>query len=451
MSDLKFISWISGTVAGLLLSGCFTSHADSPTKEASVELPKVATVTPERKTLIQKTVQPGQIEAFHTTPIYAKVGGFVDQLSADIGDRVQGPQLDESGRTVKTGQLLARLAAPELAEELQQKEALVAQAATEVEQFDAAVKVAQSQEESAAASIAESQAGLQRAQANVERWKSELERVRDLAEKKALTQKLADETEHQSKSAEASLAEAAAKVRSSEAKYRELLAVIQKSHADLKTANARLSVAKTERERVAALHRYLEIRAPYSGVVTARNTDLGVLVLPAHGGNDVPLFIVVQADQVRLFVEVPEADSVLVEIGRPVTVKVPALGSKPFSGTVARTGWALQSGTRTLNCEIDVPNSEGTLRPGMYANIELVVAKRENVLSLPKSAVITSEGQTACLTVTSDGLIERKTIEVGIRTDADVEIASGLEGTESVISVNASAFHHGQKVQTAAR
>ena len=158
---------VYGCSVGLLLSGCFSSHAESPDKATTADLPKVATVKPERKTLIQKTVQPGQIEAFHTTPIFAKVGGYVDQLHVDIGDKVRGPQQDGSGTITEPGQLLAKLAAPELIEEFQQKESMVAQVAAEVEQSEAAVKVAQSIEASAAAAIEESQAGRQRAEAIV--------------------------------------------------------------------------------------------------------------------------------------------------------------------------------------------------------------------------------------------------------------------------------------------
>ncbi len=451
ISVRKSILAFSGCSVGLLISGCFSSHVGSTDKLTEADLPKVATVKPERKTLVQKTVQPGQIEAFHNTPIFAKVGGYVDQLHVDIGDRVRGPQQDGSGKIVEQGQLLARLAAPELKEELQQKEAMVAQAEAEVEQFESAVAVAQSLEASAAATIEENQAGQQRAEANVERWKSELDRVRELADKKAVTQKLADETDQQHKAAQASQAEAIARTRSAKAKHQEVLIAIQKARADSKTVKAQVNVAKADRDRVAALCSYLEIRAPYDGVVTARNIDLGVLVLPARGGNEIPVFNVIQADTVRIFLGVPESDAVLVEIGRPVIVRVPALESKTFTGTVTRTGWALQTGTRTLNCEIDIRNPDGILRPGMYAHVDLVVAQRENALSLPKTAVTIVDGQTACLIVDANDLVEQKIVQVGIRTDTNVEIVSGLDGTESVISANVSAFRGGQKVAPSAK
>ncbi|WP_010587825.1 efflux RND transporter periplasmic adaptor subunit [Schlesneria paludicola] len=431
---------------GLLLSGCSESHPDATGKLAAMELPKVATVKPQRKTLIQKTAQPGHIDAFHATPMFAKVGGYVEQFYVDIGDSIQGPKFDESGRVTEPGQLMALLEAPELKEELQQKNAIVAQGLAEVEQSEAAVKVARSLEASAMSIIEERHAGQRRAKANVERWKSEFDRVRDLAEKKAVTQKLADESDQQYKSAEASLAEENAKLRSAEAKYQEVVVAIQKAQADVKTAMARVDVAKSDRDRVAALCRYLEIRAPYTGVVTTRDIDQGVLILAARSANELPLFTVMQADKVRIFVDVPESDAVLVELGQPVSVKVPAMGAKAFAGTVARTGWALQAGTRTLNCEIDIANPDGVLRPGMYTHVELIVAQRENALSIPKSAIVVADGQSVCFTVSADGVVERRPVQLGIRTDTDVEVVSGLDEAEAVISTNVSAFREGQKV-----
>ena len=435
------------------LIGCSPAQVESTVKaaadKATADLPKVSTVKPERKTLIQKTDQPGQVEALHTTPLLAKVGGYVDRLLVDIGDHVKGPQRDAAGQILEEGQLLAELVAPELEEEFQQKVAMVLQVTAEVGQAAAAVNVARSMQASALANVEESQAGQTRAAAMHQRWKSEFDRVQELVASKSLSQKVADETQQQYKAADASRSEAAAKNRSALAKQQEAEVAIEKAQADLKVIEARRNVALADRDRVAALRHYLQIRAPYSGVITARNIDQGTLVLAARGGTDTPLFVLVQADTVRLFVDVPDTEAVLVEAGRPATVRVPALGAKIFTGAVTRTGWALQSGTRTLNCEIDVPNADGLLRPGMYARVELVVAQRENVWSVPKAAVVQVDGQTVVLAVTDANVIQRKPVQVGIRTLTDVEIVTGLEGTESLVSANAAAFKDGQNVARA--
>lgn len=437
-----------GLSGGLLVvGGCHRSHAVTSSEASKAELPKVATVRTERKNLVQKTVQPGKVEAFHTAPIFAKVSGYIDQIHVDIGDRVRGPKLDETGKTVEPGQLLVKLSAPEVEEERHQKEATVELVAAEVEQSEVAVKMSQTSEESAAAAIEECYAGLERADANLNRWRSEFDRIRELTDKKTVTQKLADETEEQFKSAQAARNEALAKTRAAKARRQEVLVAIEKARADLKTVQARLNVARADRDRAAALCEYLEVRAPIPGIVTARNIDRGVLVQAAKSMNEAPLFTIVQADVVRLFLDVPESEAVLVEPERHVNVRVPAAGMKPFTGTVARTGWALQTGTRTLNCEIDIPNPDGLLRPGMYAQVELVVAQRSEAMALPKSAVIIVDGQTTCLTVSKERVIEAKPVQVGIRTDTEIEIVSGLDGSEDVISANVAAFRAGQQVE----
>jgi RND family efflux transporter MFP subunit len=194
---------------------------------------------------------------------------------------------------------------------------------------------------------------------------------------------------------------------------------------------------------------YLQIRAPFDGIITERHVDAGHLIQPARSADDVPLFVLIQADTLRLFIDVPEVDAALVENGRPAKIIVSALGNASFDGKIARTGWALQSGTRALRCEIDVPNADGKLRPGMYAQVDLTVAERADVLSVPKSAIVVKDGQSFCVTVAEDGTVLRKQIQPGIRSATDVEILSGLEGSEDIITANTAAFTDGQKVEKA--
>lgn len=426
------------------------SLVKGPAEQASSavpEWPQVATARPLRKTLVQKTVQPGQLEAFSTTPIHTKVGGFVDQLAADIGDRVRGPRRDAAGMIQEPGQILALLSAPEIEEEWRQKAASVEQVCSEVLQSEAAVRVAVSVQESARAGVRECVAGQQRASAQFEKWTAELARIRMLAEARTVTGKLLEETELQYRAADASRTEADAQLGSAEATLNEATVAIEKAQADLQAVKSRLKVAEADRDRMAAMRDYLQIRAPFDGIITERRVDAGHLVQPARGAEDAPLFVLIQADTLRLFVDVPEAEAALVEIGRPAKISVSARGSAAFDGTVARTGWALQTGTRSLRCEIDVPNPDGRLRPGMYAQVELTVAERSDVLSVPKSALVTKDGQAWCVAVTAEGTILRKSVQTGIRSATEVEILSGLDGSEDLLIANAAAFSDGQRVE----
>lgn len=453
----KLNHWNSAALTCILgavcLAGCAPGAAPAGTANQGTvaDVPKVATVKPQRKPLQQKTEQPGQIEAFAVTPIFARTSGYVLQVAVDIGDRVQGPKRDSQGKILAPGQLLAELSAPELDDELAQKQALVGLAEAEVAQAEAAVKVAEAMEVTATANVAEAQAGKERAEATYQRWKSEYQRIRELAANKAVTQKTADEAEQQLHAADATRNEVSAMVLSAQAKHKEAVAGIAKSQADLKTVQARLTAVMADRDRVRTLHGFLQIRAPYTGIISTRNIDTGHLIQSARAPADQPLFVMLQAETVRLFLDVPESDAVLVEPGRAATVTVPALGAQSFIGKVGRTSWGLQTGTRTMKCEIDIPNRDGKLRPGMYAHVELVVAERSNALSIPKSALLQQEGKASCLVVSSEGEVVRKPVTIGLRTATDIEVLTGLNGTEDVISANAAAFREGQKVGRAAK
>ena len=439
----------ASALAVIAALGCSpeSSTENSNLQSASVAaLPKVATAKPVRKEIVQRTEQPGQIESFMTTPIHAKVGGFIDKLLVEIGDSVVGPKLNDKGETIEPGQLMAVLVAPELSDELQTKKALILQSQADTDQSVAAVRMAESKAASSDAHIDEFVAGQKRAEAIFERWKSEHSRMRSLVASQTVTPKLAEETEEQFKSADASRSELEAKVRSAKAKKNEALIAIEKSKADLRSVQARLEVAKAEQKRIETMQEYLQIRAPFDGIVTQRTIEMGTLVQPARSSQDAPLFVVVDSKRLRVFVDVPESEAGLVGNGRKAIVRVPALNGRSIDGTVSRTSWALQTSTRALRCEIDIPNEDSSVRPGMYANVEMLIAEKKDVLTVPKSAVIQRDGS-VCLAVDSEGTVVRKAVAVGIRSAVEVEIVSGLDMEDNVITANTNAFKEGQKVQ----
>ncbi len=444
-------------VSVVMLAGFFgcrkAVEVDSFSERATAiaELPKVTTAKPVRQSLLQKTEQPGRVEAFSTTHLLAKISGYIDQQLVDIGDRVVGPKRDSQGNVTEAGQVLAVLTAPELQDERMQKEAMIVQATSDIAQAEAAVEVAKSVATSAESIIDEFVASQQRAESEYQRWKSESERINVLASTQTVTQKLADETLQQMLAADATRSESAAKIRSAKAKLNEALMGITKAKADLNAAEARLKIAEAELKRVRSLCDYLVIRAPYDGFITERNYDLGALIQAASSSDDKPLFTIVQTDKIRVFIEVPETDAALVESGRKAIIKVPSLGGRVFEGNVTRTAWALQSGSRTLRSEIDIPNESGVLRPGMYANVELTVAEKQDALTLPKAAVVMLDGQAYCMVVTDAGKVTKTAIKVGIRSATEVDIVSGLVGGENVIIANAAAFQDGQIVQMASK
>jgi multidrug efflux pump subunit AcrA (membrane-fusion protein) len=439
---------VSALILGSL-TGCNRGHASAdaaPPDAAGAEaLVRVTPITAVRQKLVRYCEQPGQIAPLEETPIIAKISGYVRRVHVDIGDRVKGPVYD--GQVLKElGHPLVEIEVPEMVQEHAQKLALIEQAQSEIKQADAAIKVAVAMRVSAEAAVGEAQAAVDRVNADYERYKSELQRITDLASRQAVTDKLVDEATNRFRAADAARKETAAKIKSAQAQLDEAAAFVEKAEADLEAARARLGVARADEQRLAVMLSYATIRAPFDGVVAARDVDTGHLVSASTGK---PLLKIVQADTVRVFVDVPEVDAVFVEPGVEATLRMPSLAGGEFTGTVTRSTWVLNRATRTLRTEIDVPNADGKLRPGMYAYARIKVAEKDNALVLPKTAILTSAGQAYCWRIEPDGTLVKHPLRTGIEAGGQVEIVEGLSGSEPVIGVNAGSFREGQRVEVA--
>jgi RND family efflux transporter MFP subunit len=225
---------------------------------------------------------------------------------------------------------------------------------------------------------------MSRAQALYDRWQSEANRIAGLVQTGVIDAQTRDETLNQFRAAEAGRNEATAKVASAEAAVTKARADRDKAGADVAAAEARREVARAEVRRLAALLGYARITAPYDGVVTRRAVDTGDF-LPAAAGKQ-GVFTVARLDPVRVVVQVPEADAGLVHEGLPVRVTVQALGGPELAGTVTRTSWSLEPGSRTLRAEADLPNPDGRLRPGMYVYAR-VTSELPAAWAVPATAV----------------------------------------------------------------
>ena len=396
---------------------------------------RVTAVGPVRKTLRLEIGQPGQIEAFEFTPLFAKLPSYVQKLYVDIGDRVSSDQL------------LVELFLPELKDELRQKEAAMAQAQAQIDLAAAAVRAAEAAVATAQANIRLAEAGLIRAEADVVRWQSQYARISQLVAAGSVDRKLEDETRDQLKAAEAALGETRAKLEAAKAMLSQDQADLAKAKAAQSVALAQQGNAEADASRVKSLLRYTQIRAPYAGVVTQRNVNRGDFVQPANTTSAKPLLAVARTDIVRIFVAVPEMESPWVEAGCAGYVSVQALPDRIVEGKVTRTSWALGA-NRTLNVELDLPNPGGLLRPGMYATAHIVLQERRNASVLPLSAIVREGKQAFCWAV-RDGKATRLPIGLGLQVGSDAEVVSGLNETDVVVQSPAASLHEGQPVEVA--
>jgi multidrug efflux pump subunit AcrA (membrane-fusion protein) len=306
-----------------------------------------------------------------------------------------------------------------------QKQALVGQAGAEVQQAKDALAVAEADFKSAEAKVQATEATRLRAEAMLQRAQSQYERLKKAGSKGVLGQEDVEETRLGAEEAKAGVAEVQAQVRSSQADRDASRAKRDKARADVAVAEARLEVARKNHELAQTMLEYSKVPAPFDGVVTQRNVDTGHFVQPATGPKGEALFTIMRTDVMRIRVEVPEADADWVAKGTPARVRIPALKSYEHAGPVTRTSWSLDRTARTLLAEIDVPDPDGKLRPGMYA-YATISAERPDVLALPASAVLTEgdvlQGYRAYCFLVANGKAWRTPVEVGARDGQRVEV-----------------------------
>jgi HlyD family secretion protein len=426
----KSIGLTLATAVAATAAGCQRSSEKNSGRPAQVVM-RVEVVKPERHTVRRSVGEPGELQAFETTAIHAKIPGYVKAWTVNIGARV------------KKGQVLAELSVPEMESDVQQKKAMVALAVAKHNQSKAAVRFAEANITGAEAKLAEVRAGIKRVDADLVRWQAEYKRVEQLFQEKAQTGSLLDETRNKLRASEATRDEVRAQVKTAEAALAQSRAALDQAQSDLGAAAAAIKVAEEDARHAEALLGYAKIEAPFDGIVTQRNVNTGDLTQP--GADQPPLFIVARSDVVTIRVDVPEAFAAAVNPGDRAEVKLQEMKGKTVEGKVSRISWALAPKTRTIRVEIDVPNPGGKLLPGLYAYATVVVEEHPDVFTVPTTAVVKETDKSYCVAVV-EGKAVRRPIEVGLSDGTRTEIVSGLERDESVVKANAASLTDGQPV-----
>jgi multidrug resistance efflux pump len=412
----------------------------------------VSVVKLEMRPVKRVVEQPGTVQAFEETALFARLTGYVGTL-ADDPDKKAHPPHDrriDRGSRVKKGQLLAELSVPDLGEELKQKEALVRQAAAEVVQAEKSRLSADAAVAVAVEMVTEAEAGVSRAEALYTRWQSEANRIAGLVKGGVIDVQTRDETQNQFKAAEAARNEATARVGSARAEVKRAEANRDKAGADVDAAKARLDVARANVGEVNARLGYLKIIAPFDGVVTRRAVNTGDLVSAAEKQ---PLFSVARTDPVRVVVQVPEADAGLVAEGQDVRVVVPGVPGMTTAGKVSRTSWSLEPGSRTLWTEVDLPNEKGLVRPGMYVTTRLSVELPAGWAA--PAAAVGKVGEESVVYLAEGGKAVRVSVQLGRGDGQYTQVRrykrpgatdwTDVTGSESVVT-NAAVVTDGQPI-----
>jgi RND family efflux transporter MFP subunit len=230
----------------------------------------------------------------------------------------------------------------------------------------------------------------------------------------------------------------------------------ESKQADYNSAVARVRAAQAEAvadqgevDRLQALEGFKKILAPFDGVVTARETDIGALINAGSGNNGPELFRVADIHEMRVYVQVPQQLSAGIRLGLPAELHLPQYPSKSFKATVATTSSAINLNARTLLVELHAENTDDELQPGAYAQVTFELPSDPNIVQVPTSALIFRERGTEIAIVGPDDKVELKPVTLGRNLGTEVEILSGLSPSDRVINSPPDSLGAGDTVRIA--
>lgn len=390
--------------AASLTSSCSRRDPVQASSARASDVPTVAVAKAAAEDLAHGLVLTAEFKPFQEVEVMAKIAGYIKQINVDVGDRV------------KQGQLLAILEIPEMADDLRRADAAVVRAKAEVTRAEDELRRAES-----AHSIAH----------------LSFQRLSAVMEKKPglIAQQEIDEAQSRDLVTEAQVAGA---------------------KSALSAAQEQVNVNSADTQKVRTLMDYTRVTAPFTGVITRRYADTGSMIQAGTASQTqaMPVVKISENSLLRLILPVPESAVPTVHIGQQVEVRVPTL-NRSFPGRVARFAEKVSMATRTMDTEVDVPNPTLLLIPGMYAEVNLTLDRRNKVLAVPVMAVdIDSSGsqpgaaQTGqVLIVTPNNRVEKRAVTLGIETANHIEIRSGLNEGDSVVLSGRAALHAGQEVR----
>lgn len=372
---------LAGTVALCVSCGSssVSSESKTNTQSSAAPTPAVEVATVESRKLAITVRLPGELQPYEEVAVFPKVIGFVDSISVDRGS------------VVKTGQLMIRLVAPEIA-----------------------------------AQRAEAQSKLQGVEAQ------RIEAEAKLASDESTYQRL--------KTASATPGVVAGND----------LEVAQKAvdadRARVQSSRESAEAAKAALKSITDIEGYLQVRAPFDGVVTERNVHPGTLVGPAIGsGQATPLVRVETTARLRLVVPVPERYVAGMAEGAKVQFTVPAYPNQTFSGTVARIAHSVEPKTRTMPIELDVNNASRRLAAGMFPEVLWPVRRSESTLFVPVSAVARTMEATFVVRI-RDGKAEWVNVQTGELDAKSIEVFGDLRPGDQVALRGTDELRPGTKV-----
>src|ERR1700683_1704657 len=360
------------TALSLALSAC-SGKSNQPV-EASGAAASVGVTRVVKKSLGRDITLSSELVPFQEIDVYAKEAGYVKKLDVDYGTHV------------KVGQVMAILEIPELEAQLQEDQAEIKNSATQVTR---------------------AQHELSRYEAQYKALHLQYTRLNDVSQSQPgiVAQQEVDDAQGKDLAASSQ---------------------VDAGQAALEAAQSQMAVARAKLSHDQSLFDYSKITAPFSGVITDRYANLGTLVQAGTNSSTQAMPIVRLSEDVlfRLVIPVPESYVRYIKVGDHVDVRVPSL-NRTFSGKVARFSVDVREDTRTMHTEVDVPNPQRVLVPGLSADAVLSLDRKGDGETVPIQAWNRQGKKTTVFVVGADGELQARTVELGLETASDAEITAG--------------------------
>jgi len=388
-------------LGALILTSCGRGPSVEARDSSPADIPSVAVTRVKTENLARNLVLTAEFKPYQEIEVMAKVSGYVKQISVDIGDRVH------------TGQILATLEVPEMQDDVKR-----------------------------------AKANVQQSQAQVQRAQDELRRAKAAEEISHLSYQRLEAVSKQRPGL-------IAQQEIDDARSKDLVAEAQIAAANsaLEAAKEQVGVNQAELGKINTMFEYTRVTAPFSGVITKRFADTGSMIQAGTASQTQAMPVVRLADnsKLRLILPVPESSVPTVHIGQQVEVRVPSL-NRSFPGKVERFSNQLSLQTRTMDTEVDVANPNLLLMPGMYAEVDLSLNRRNAVLAIPVTAVDldsdnASHNSGRVMVVTPNNRVEARKVALGLETADVVEVRSGLNEGDIVVIGARSGLHAGEEVK----
>ena len=360
--------------------------------QSPVTHPVVTLVHPQLGAATSTLLLPGNIEPLYNSAIYARTEGYLERRNVDIGSKV------------KAGQVLATISSPELDQQLLQARATLAQSE---------------------ASLQQAKAALEQAKANAELARLTRERDLPLGTQHAIAQQIVDEAVQA---------------------YNARVADVDAAGANITAAQASVTANRANVARLQQLQGFERVIAPFNGVITERNVERGDLVTPGSATAGKPLFSIAQSNTLRIQVDVPQSEAVNIRQGQEATITVKERLGREYTGTIVRSAGSLDSAARTMLTEVQVDNRDGSLLPGMYAQIRFKLAAQRRSVVIPSSSLIIDHSGMRVATVQEAHKLHFVSVVIGKDMGTDVEVLSGITASDALVSSPSDLLHEGQSV-----